>query len=202
MEVKKFGVVGGGTMGNGIVHVAAQTGFDVLLCEVDEALCRKAVGTIDKNLQRGVDKGKMTPEQKAAVLAKITTTTRLQDLAACDIVVEAVVENFDVKRSIFQALDAACKPETLLASNTSSISITKLAATTKRPGKVIGMHFMNPVPVMQLVEVIRGIATEQAVLDAVMALARKMGKMPVEVNDYPGFVSNRVLLPMINEAVY
>jgi 3-hydroxybutyryl-CoA dehydrogenase len=202
MEVKKFGVVGGGTMGNGIAHVAAQTGFDVILCEVDEALCKKALGTVDKNLQRGVDKGKMTPEQKAAVLAKISTTTKLQDLAGCDVVVEAAVENFDVKKGIFQALDAACKAETVLASNTSSISITKLAAVTKRPGRVIGMHFMNPVPVMQLVEVIRGIATEDAVLASVMELAKAMGKTPVEVNDYPGFVSNRVLMPMINEAIY
>ncbi len=202
MDVKVFGVVGGGTMGNGIAHVAAQTGFSVLLCEVDEALGAKALKTIDKNLQRGVDKGKMTAEEKAAILARITTTTRLEDLAKADIVVEAVVESYDVKRKVFQSLDAACKPETLLASNTSSISITKLAATTKRPGKVIGMHFMNPVPVMQLVEVIRGIATDQEVLDAVMALSKAMGKVPVEVNDYPGFVSNRVLMPMINEAVY
>jgi 3-hydroxybutyryl-CoA dehydrogenase len=202
MEVKKFGVVGGGTMGNGIAHVAAQTGFGVILCEVDEALCKKALGTVDKNLQRGVDKGKMTPEQKAAVLAKISTTTKLQDLAGCDVVVEAAVENFGVKKAIFQSLDAACKAETVLASNTSSISITKLAAVTKRPGRVIGMHFMNPVPVMQLVEVIRGIATEDAVLASVMELAKAMGKTPVEVNDYPGFVSNRVLMPMINEAIY
>ncbi len=202
MDVKRFGVVGGGTMGNGIAHVAAQTGFAVTLCEVDEALCSKAVKTIDKNLQRGVDKGKMTAEEKAAVLARITPTTKPEDLAGCDIVVEAVVENFDVKKKIFQALDGACGPATILASNTSSISITKLAATTKRPEKVIGMHFMNPVPVMQLVEVIRGIATEQAVLDGVMELSKAMGKVPVEVNDFPGFVSNRVLMPMINEAVY
>ncbi|MEW5764201.1 MAG: 3-hydroxybutyryl-CoA dehydrogenase [Acidobacteriota bacterium] len=202
MEVNTFGVVGGGTMGNGIAHVAAQTGFDVLLCEVDEALCQKAVRSIDKNLQRGVDKGKMSADEKAAVLARIRTTTNLADLAPCQIVVEAVVENFEVKRTVFQALDKALGPEAVLASNTSSISITKLAAVTGRPGRVIGMHFMNPVPVMQLVEVIRGIATEDSVLAGVMDLARKMGKVPVEVNDYPGFVSNRVLMPMINEAVY
>jgi 3-hydroxybutyryl-CoA dehydrogenase len=202
MDVKRFGVVGGGTMGNGIAHVAAQTGFAVTLCEVDDALCAKAVKTIDKNLQRGVDKGKMTAEEKAAILGRIAPTTKLEDLAGCDIVVEAVVENFDVKKKIFQALDGICGPQAVLASNTSSISITKLAATTKRPGKVIGMHFMNPVPVMQLVEVIRGIATEQAVLDGVMELSKAMGKVPVEVNDFPGFVSNRVLMPMINEAVY
>ncbi len=202
MDVKRFGVVGGGTMGNGIAHVAAQTGFDVALCEVDEALGAKALATIGKNLQRGVDKGKMTAEDKAAILARISPSTKLEDLAGCDIVVEAVVENFEVKKKVFQTLDRVCGPGAVLASNTSSISITKLAATTKRPGKVIGMHFMNPVPVMQLVEVIRGIATGQDVLDGVMALSKAMGKVPVEVNDYPGFVSNRVLMPMINEAVY
>jgi 3-hydroxybutyryl-CoA dehydrogenase len=202
MDVKLFGVVGGGTMGNGIAHAAAASGFKVLLCEVDQALCDKALRTIDKNLQRGVDKGKMTPGQKAEILGRIGTTTRLEEMAGADIVVEAVVENFEVKRGVFQKLDALLGPTALLASNTSSISITKLAACTKRPGKVIGMHFMNPVPVMQLVEVIRGIATEDQVLGEVMSLAKAMGKTPVEVNDYPGFVSNRVLMPMINEAIY
>ena len=202
MDVKLFGVVGGGTMGNGIAHAAAASGFQVLLCEVDQALCDKALRTIDKNLQRGVDKGKMSPEQKAEVLGRIRTTTRLEEMAGADIVVEAVVENFEVKRGVFQKLDAVLGPAALLASNTSSISITKLAACTKRPGRVIGMHFMNPVPVMQLVEVIRGIATDDEVLREVMSLAKAMGKTPVEVNDYPGFVSNRVLMPMINEAIY
>jgi len=202
MDVKVFGVVGGGTMGNGIAHVAAQTGFPVLLGEVTEELCARAVKTIDKNLQRGVDKGKMTAEEKAAVLGRIRTTTRLEDLAPCSIVVEAVVENFDVKKRVFETLDAVLAPDAVLASNTSSISITKLAALTRHPGRVIGMHFMNPVPVMQLVEVIRGMATDPAVLQSVVDLARKMGKVPVEVNDYPGFVSNRVLMPMINEAIY
>jgi len=202
MDVKVFGVVGGGTMGNGIAHVAAQMGFPVLLGEVTEELCARAVKTIDKNLQRGVDKGKMTAEEKAAVLGRIRTTTRLEDLAPCSIVVEAVVENFDVKKRVFETLDAVLAPDAVLASNTSSISITKLAALTRHPGRVIGMHFMNPVPVMQLVEVIRGMATDPAVLQSVMDLARKMGKVPVEVNDYPGFVSNRVLMPMINEAIY
>ena len=201
MDVKLFGVVGGGTMGNGIAHVAAQTGFAVKLCEVSEELGAKALKSIDKNLQRGVDKGKMTPEAKAEILGRITLATRLEDLAGADIVVEAVVENYDVKRAVFQKLDEVCRPEAVLASNTSSISITKLAACTKRPGMVIGMHFMNPVPVMQLVEVIRGIATEDGVLSEVMELSKRMGKVPVEVNDYPGFVSNRVLMPMINEAV-
>lgn len=202
MDVKLFGVVGGGTMGNGIAHTAALSGFRVALCEVSEALCQKAVSTIDKNLQRGVDKGKMTAEQKAEVLGRIQATPDLNAVAGADIVVEAVVEDFPVKQALFGKLDATCKPEAVLASNTSSISITKLAACTKRPGQVIGMHFMNPVPVMQLVEVIRGIATEDRVLSDVMDLAKRMGKTPVEVNDYPGFVSNRVLMPMINEAVY
>ncbi len=202
MDVKLFGVVGGGTMGNGIAHAAAASGLRVLLCEVDQALCDKALRTIDKNLQRGVDKGKMSPDQKAEILGRIRTTTRPEDMAGADIVVEAVVENFEVKKGVFQKLDAVLAPAALLASNTSSISITKLAACTKRPGKVIGMHFMNPVPVMQLVEVIRGIATDDEVLQEVMSLAKAMGKTPVEVNDYPGFVSNRVLMPMINEAIY
>ncbi len=202
MDVKVFGVVGGGTMGNGIAHVAAQTGFKVILCEASETLAQKAVKTIDKNLQRGVDKGKMAAEEKAAVLGRISATTQLGDLAPCEITVEAVVENFDAKKAVFEKLDAVLGEGAILASNTSSISITKLAAGTKRPGHVIGMHFMNPVPVMQLVEVVRGIATEPKVLEAVMELAKKMGKVPVEVNDYPGFVSNRVLMPMINEAIY
>jgi len=202
MDVKLFGVVGGGTMGNGIAHTAAGSGFEVLVCEVSEALCKKTVSAIDKNLQRGVDKGKMAPEAKAEILARIKTTTELKGMAEADIVVEAVVEDFNVKQALFEKLDGLCKPGAVLASNTSSISITKLGACTKRPGKVIGMHFMNPVPVMQLVEVIRGIATEDQVLADVMDLAKKMGKTPVEVSDYPGFVSNRVLMPMINEAVY
>ncbi len=202
MDVKVFGVVGGGTMGNGIAHVAAQTGFDVVLCEVSESLGQKALKTIDKNLQRGVDKGKMSADEKAVVLGRISLTTKLDDLARCQIAVEAVIENYEAKKAVFEKLDAVMEKGAILASNTSSISITKLAAVTKRPGQVIGMHFMNPVPVMQLVEVVRGIATEAAVLESVMELSKKMGKIPVEVNDYPGFVSNRVLMPMINEAVY
>lgn len=202
MEVKVFGVVGGGTMGNGIAHVAAQSGFEVILAEASPELGQKALKTIDKNLQRGVDKGKMAPEEKAAILGRIRLAADLADLAPSQIVVEAVVEQFEVKKAIFQKLDAVLAPGAILATNTSSISITKLAAVTKRPGSVIGMHFMNPVPVMQLVEVIRGLATEDAVLASVMELSKKMGKTAVEVNDYPGFVSNRVLLPMINEAVF
>lgn len=202
MGTFNFGVVGGGTMGNGIAHSAALAGFDVVLNEMNEELCKKALNTIGKNLQRGVDKGRMTPEEKESVLRRIKTTTSLDEMKSRQLVVEAVTENFGVKKSIFQKLDSACPPETLIASNTSSISITKLAACTSRPEKVIGMHFMNPVPVMKLVEVIRGIATTDETLEQVMGLAGKMGKTPVEVNDYPGFVSNRVLMPMINEAVY
>jgi len=202
MGTFNFGVVGGGTMGNGIAHSAALAGFDVVLNEMNEELCRKALNTIGKNLQRGVDKGRMTTEEKESVLRRIKTTTSLDEMQSRQFVVEAVTENFEIKKSIFQKLDSSCPPETLIASNTSSISITKLAACTSRPEKVIGMHFMNPVPVMKLVEVIRGIATTDETLEQVMTLAGKMGKTPVEVNDYPGFVSNRVLMPMINEAVY
>ncbi len=202
MSQNTFGVVGGGTMGNGIAHAAALAGFDVHLCEVNEALCEKAVATIDRNLQRGVDKGRMTVEEKAGVLKRITTTTKLEDISGADLLVEAVVENFGVKKKIFEKLDALCRPDAILASNTSSISITKLAAVAKVPERVIGMHFMNPVPVMKLVEVIRGMATTDSVLAKTMEVARTMGKTPVEVNDFPGFVSNRVLMPMINEAIY
>jgi len=202
MDVKVFGVVGGGTMGNGIAHVAAQSGFDVILAEVSPELGQKALKTIEKNLQRQVDKGKLPAEEKAATLGRIRLASDLQQLAPCQLVVEAVVEQLEVKRAVFQTLDAALAPGAVLATNTSSISITKLAALTKRPGSVIGMHFMNPVPMMQLVEVIRGIATTDEVCAGVMDLSRRMGKTPVEVNDFPGFVSNRVLMPMINEAVF
>ncbi len=202
MDVKRFGVVGGGTMGNGIAHTAAASGFQVLVCEMTEELCRKALKTIGKNLQRGVDKGRMTAEEKEEILGRIETTTKLEEMKDSDIVVEAVVENFDVKKEVFQALDRSCGPETILASNTSSISITKLGACTGRPGKVVGMHFMNPVPVMKLVEIIRGVASDDDTVKCVIELSEKMGKTPVEVNDFPGFVSNRVLMPMINEAVF
>jgi 3-hydroxybutyryl-CoA dehydrogenase len=170
--------------------------------DISEAFAAKGVATIDKNLQRGVDKGKMTAEEKAATLGRIRTTTKLEDLAACDIVIEAATEKWEVKKQIFEILDAQCKPGAILASNTSSISITKLAAVTKRPEAFIGMHFMNPVPVMQLIEVIRGLATSEATFEAVMSLSKQLGKTPIPCNDFPGFVSNRVLLPMINEAIY
>ncbi len=200
--MKTIGVIGGGTMGNGIAHTAAQTGHDVVLVEVTQALLDRAMATIAKNLQRGVDKGKMTAEEKDAVLGRISTTTDPGALAKGELVVEAIVENFDAKAEIFRKLDQITPAGTILASNTSSISITKLGAVTRRPEQVIGMHFMNPVPVMTLVEVIRGIATSNETYAQVEALAKAMGKTPIEVNDSPGFVSNRVLMPMINEAIF
>jgi len=202
MSIQSIGVIGAGQMGNGIAHVFAQAGFSVLMQDISEAFAAKGVATVDKNLQRGVDKGKMTADEKAAVLVRIRTTTKLEDLAGCDIVIEAATEKWEVKKQIFETLDAVCKPGVILASNTSSISITKLAAITKRPEAFIGMHFMNPVPVMQLIEVIRGLATSEATYTAVMDLSTKLGKTPIACNDFPGFVSNRVLLPMINEAIY
>ena len=202
MSIQSIGVIGAGQMGNGIAHVFAQAGFSVLMQDISEAFAAKGVATVDKNLQRGVDKGKMTADEKAAVLSRIRTTTKLEDLAGCDIVIEAATEKWEVKKQIFETLDAVCKPGVILASNTSSISITKLAAITKRPEAFIGMHFMNPVPVMQLIEVIRGLATSDATYDAVMSLSKQLGKTPIACNDFPGFISNRVLMPMINEAIY
>ena len=202
MSIQTIGVIGAGQMGNGIAHVSAQAGLTVVMQDISEAFAAKGVANIDKNLQRGVDKGKMTTEEKAAILGRIRTTTKLEDLADCDIVVEAATENWVIKKQIFETLDKVCKPGAILASNTSSISITKLAAVTKRPDVVIGMHFMNPVPVMQLIEVIRGLATSDAVYQAVMDLAVRLGKTPISCNDFPGFVANRILMPMINEAIY
>jgi 3-hydroxybutyryl-CoA dehydrogenase len=201
MEIRSLGVVGGGQMGNGIAHVAAAAGCQVVLLDVDEALLQKARGTIQKNLEREVAKGKRTAEDRDAALSRIALTTRIEELAAADAVIEAIVENEGVKKDLFGRLDRVCRPEAILASNTSSISITRLAAATKRPERFIGMHFMNPVPVMALVEVIRGLATSDETAGAVDALARKMGKTPIVCNDYPGFVSNRVLMPMLNEAI-
>ena len=202
MSIQSIGVIGAGQMGNGIAHVSAQAGLTVVMQDISEAFAAKGVANIDKNLQRGVDKGKMTPEEKAAILGRIRTTTKLEDLADCDIVVEAATENWVIKKQIFETLDKVCKPGAILASNTSSISITKLAAVTKRPEAVIGMHFKNPVPVMQLIEVIRGLATSDASYQAVMDLAVRLGKTPISCNDFPGFVANRILMPMINEAIY
>jgi len=202
MSIQNIGVIGAGQMGNGIAHVFAQAGFQVVMQDITEAYAQKGLASIDKNLQRGVDKGKMTADEKAAVLGRVKLTTRLEDLSDCDIVIEAATEKWEVKKQIFETLDAVCKPGAILASNTSSISITKLAAITKRPEAFIGMHFMNPVPVMQLIEVIRGLATSDATYDAVMNLSKQLGKTPIACNDFPGFISNRVLMPMINEAIF
>ena len=198
----KIVVIGAGTMGNGIAHTAAASGFPTTLIDVDQSILDRAMSTISANLQRGVDKGKMTADEKQSVLGRITATPDMAAVAEADLIVEAIIENLAAKTSLFQKLDGLAKPDCILSSNTSSISITKIAAATKRPEKVIGMHFMNPVPVMTLVEVIRGIATSDETYRVVEDLAKRMGKTPIEVNDYPGFISNRVLMPMINEAIF
>ena len=200
--MEKIVVIGAGTMGNGIANTAAASGFDVALVDVADDFLARAMKTISSNLQRGVDKGKMTAEEKEAVLGRIDATTDMGKVADADVVIEAIIEDTAAKVALFRKLDETTKPECLLASNTSSISITKIAAATKRPDKVIGMHFMNPVPVMTLVEVIRGIATSDETYAKTEDLAKRMGKTPIEVNDYPGFISNRVLMPMINEAIF
>jgi 3-hydroxybutyryl-CoA dehydrogenase len=202
MDIKCVGVVGAGTMGNGIAHVFARSGFPVLLCDVEQRFLDRALDTIAKNLSRETAKGKLTAEQEAAALKRITAVLDRGKLAACDFIVEAATEKLAIKTEIFRDLDRIARPEVVLASNTSSISITRLAALTRRPDKVIGMHFFNPVPVMKLVEVIRGLATAQETFEAVRELAVALEKTPVEVNDAPGFVSNRVLMPLLNEAMY
>ncbi len=201
-DIQTIGVVGAGTMGHGIAQVAAAAGYQTRLCDIQPAALEKGLAGISKSLDRMVKKEKISEQDKADVLSRISTTSELSDLADCQLVVEAVVERLDIKTKVLSTLDEVCPADTILATNTSSISITKLAAATSRPEKVIGMHFMNPVPVMKLIEVIRGLATDQATYDAVEAASKKMGKTPVEVHDAPGFVSNRVLLPMINEAVF
>ncbi len=201
-EIRTVGVVGAGTMGQGIAQVAAQSGYEVLLADVVPAALERGRAQIGKGLERLVAKGKLAAAERDAALGRVAFHAELAPLGAADLVVEAVVERQPVKEAVLAELDRLCPPATILATNTSSISITRLAAATGRPGRVIGMHFMNPVPVMQLVEVIRGLATAQDTYDAVEAAARRMGKTPVEVHDAPGFVSNRVLMPMINEAVF
>jgi 3-hydroxybutyryl-CoA dehydrogenase len=201
--MEKITVIGSGTMGNGIAHVFAQNGHKVSLVDISADALAKAIQTIERNLERQVNKGVVDQEVKNRTLANIATFTDLQlGVENADLVIEAASENLDIKLNIFKQLDYFCPPNTILASNTSSISITKIASVTKRPGNVIGMHFMNPVPVMKLVEVIRGYSTTDKVTEQVMTISSALGKTPVEVNDYPGFVANRILMPMINEAIY
>ncbi len=200
MEIKKIAVIGAGTMGTGIAQVAATSGFDVILNEVDENSLQRSLKIMDKSLSKLQEKGRLS-EDKDVVLARIAATTKLEDCAGADFVVEAVFESFDVKKDVLVKLDQMLRPEVIIGSNTSSISITRLAALTGRPERFMGMHFMNPVPLMKLVELIKGIATSQEAYDVVKGLAEKMGKVPVEANDYPGFIANRILIPMINEAV-
>jgi len=201
--MKNVAVIGAGTMGNGIAHVFAQFGYNVNLIDVSEAALERAIGTISKNLDRQVAKGSLSEEQKAQTLQNLTTFSNMAEgVKGVELVVEAATENVDLKLKIFKDLDAFTSPEVILATNTSSISITKIAAVTNRPDKVIGMHFMNPVPVMKLVEIIRGYSTSDEVTQLIMKTSRSLSKVPVEVNDYPGFVANRILMPMINEAIY
>jgi 3-hydroxybutyryl-CoA dehydrogenase len=202
MNIRTVGVVGAGTMGNGIAHVFARGGFNVVLCDVEQRFLDQALGTIAKNLEREVAKNKITAADKNSALGRIQAVTDRNKLSDCDFVIEAATEKFEIKAEIFRDLDRLTRLEIILASNTSSISITKLAALTKRPERVIGMHFFNPVPVMKLVEVIRGLATSQETFETVRDLSVKLEKTPVEVNDAPGFVSNRVLMPLLNEAMY
>ncbi len=202
MDIRRVGVVGAGTMGNGIAHVFARAGYDVMLCDVEQRFLDRGLETIGKNLEREAAKGKITADDKVAALKRIQTATDYAQLSGYEFVIEAATEKFEIKAQIFRELERVAASAAILASNTSSISITKLAAVTKRPEKVIGMHFFNPVPVMKLVEVIRGLATSQETFTAVRDLSLKLEKTPVEVNDAPGFVSNRVLMPLLNEAMF
>jgi 3-hydroxybutyryl-CoA dehydrogenase len=200
--IQTVGVVGGGTMGNGIAHVAARSGFRVILHDLEQRFLDRAISTITKNLDREVAKDKISADDKSSALSRIVPVVQIAALQEADFIIEAVVEDLDTKSKIFQAVDEIARPGVILASNTSSISITKIASKTKRADKVIGMHFMNPVPIMPLVEIVRGLATADETNRTTRQLAESLGKTPVEVNDFPGFVSNRVLMPMINEAIY
>lgn len=202
MAIRKVGVVGAGTMGNGIAHVFALAGYDVVLRDLSPEILDRALQTISKNMDRQIKKGVIQESDKTAALQRIHATTDLEDLKDVDLVVEAIIENEDAKRDLFKTLDQLTRPEVILASNTSSISITSLGEATSRPDRVIGMHFMNPVPVMKLVEVVRGTLTTEDTVQTVVETAKALGKVPVVVNDYPGFVANRILMPMINEAIY
>jgi 3-hydroxybutyryl-CoA dehydrogenase len=202
MEIKTFGVVGAGQMGSGIAQVAAMSGLNVILHDIEDAFLQRGMATIDRFLSKGVERGKLAEEDKVATLGRIKTTTDLKAMAAADFVVEAASENEGIKTQIFQTLDSVCPPGAILSTNTSSIPIGRIAAKTSRPDKVIGMHFMNPVPLMKLVEVIRGIATSEETFKQTWDLSEKFGKVPAEANDFPGFIANRILMPMINEAIF
>jgi 3-hydroxybutyryl-CoA dehydrogenase len=202
MAIERVGVIGAGTMGNGIAHVLARSGYQVILCDIEQKFLERGLNTIGKNLDREVTKSKITDTQKSETLKRIETTVERPRLSVCDFIVEAASEKLEIKSELFRDLDGICRPEVILASNTSSISITKLGAVTNRAQKVIGMHFFNPVPVMKLVEIVRGLATSDETFQTVRELAMKLEKTPVEVNDAPGFVSNRVLMPLLNEAMY
>jgi 3-hydroxybutyryl-CoA dehydrogenase len=202
MAVKKIGIIGAGQMGHGIALVAAKSGFDVILRDIKDEFVNKGLSKIERFLDKSIEKGKMTADEKKKILSKVKGTTKLEDLKNVDLVIEAIFENIKVKKELFKDLDKICNKETIFASNTSTIPITDLASVTSRPDHFIGMHFMNPVPIMKLVEVIRGLRTDDETTKLIKDLAEKMGKIPVEVNDGPGFVSNRVLIPMINEAAF
>ena len=201
-KIRIIGVVGAGTMGNGIAHVAARSEYRVILCDIRPDALEQALATISRNMDREVARGKLSTENRSEAISRISTTGKLEALSQADFIIEAVVENIDAKLKIFKDLDTVVPPSVILASNTSSISITKIASATKRPGNIIGMHFMNPVPMMNLVEIVRGLATSDQTQATTEALSKSLGKTPVTVNDSPGFVSNRVLMPMINEAIY
>ena len=202
LKIEKIGVIGAGTMGNGIAHVSALSGFDTVLMDVKDEFVQRGFDTIQKNMDRQVKKEKISQSELEASMNRITLSTDYNQLSACDLIIEAATENKDIKLNIFKELDNICKSETILASNTSSISINKIASVTQRPDKVIGMHFMNPVPIMKLVEIVKGSETDDSITKCIADLSERMGKIPVECNDSPGFVSNRILMPMINEAIF
>jgi 3-hydroxybutyryl-CoA dehydrogenase len=202
MDIKTIGVVGAGQMGNGIAQVASHSGFKVVMSDIADSFVQKGLNTISKNLDRMVEKNKISSQTKGEIMGRIKGTIQIKDMLDVDFAVEAATENESLKLNIFKELDQVCRKEIILSSNTSSISITKIASATQRPSQVIGMHFMNPVPVMQLVEIIKGLQTSQETFNTVKSLTEKMGKTPVEANDFPGFIANRILMPMINEAIY
>ena len=202
LRIKSIGVIGAGTMGNGIAHVSALSGFDTILMDIKDEFVQQGLSTIQKNMDRQVKKEKISQSEMETSMSRIIASTDYNQLSACDLVIEAATENKNIKLNIFKELDNVCKPETILASNTSSISINKIATATQRPEKVIGMHFMNPVPVMKLVEIVKGKETDDSITKRITDLSTQMGKIPVECNDSPGFVSNRILMPMINEAIF